>query len=588
MQRSQASEAKSYKECQESGSRVSSTSISRPGPPTVGSSKSSALGDSSLKCSTGRFQSVASQMILPVVNSLIDSHLFKLRDLVTASVSFGMQLYKLSSEEFPFQHGSSTSKLQYPQETDTFQRSIEIHKTNWIKILETLKHAKLAGLEILPAGWEADFLEGKEELIAEFLVFWIAFLNQRFPEFLLKAESKHPDQLHYILSGQITECFEEESEPLSGGTPSKAIMMSRFLQASAKRKKSGSEPLAGEGITPEKVRESKQHILSETDHSRMSFQDLLVAVQGYQTTNRVLRDDLIFREKEVMALKDELISAKEDAKYYSDQISDKDSEIRSQQVQIQNLKSTLDLISEKSGKSVWQAKLEAAEQRAEMTVSELELQVKINKELERKYYQLLSKTQSGQVNRDLWTSEDLDAQKGLESRIRVTELENHQLKDKLAAQEETISELTEKLMVEKSNNDEFSKQFSHIHSVATQRELALSLSNQTCTSLRNELEHLKDQLESKNISMRKLEIELNQIVQNGHTKNTEVLAKMVDLSGEGQGNINLVHVCREMSRLHLMETELLHSFLHDFVVTELTGTPLQALVENRLHTNFRQ
>ena len=565
----------------DSGSKANSVSVENQLQPGFKSPKASEL-ESNTKSSVESVQPVASQLLLPLLNSLIDSRLTKLRDLVTASVTFGLFLSKTSSQTFPFQSTDERLRLAYPMEGDSFQKSMQIHQDNWLVIMQALKDAQLDGFEILPAGWTKSFTQGDEEVIAEFLVLWLAFLEKRFPESLDGLKQSHAQHLEYVLSGQIAEHFACEAGPNSHKTPSKLDIMSKILRASTSRKHEVSEPKHQTLTTPDKQVREGNYQQVESDLSRRSVQELLAAVHEFQTANRVLKDDLIHREKEVLSLKQQLESSNDEVKFQQELIAQKENEILCQSTKIDNLEKTLHLLNGKAGKSVWQAQLEAAEEKNDAVMAELDVQIKQHRELERKYFQLVNSKEGRNQPGDVWTSNDMEAQKTLESKVRITELENLHLKDKLEAKEQAISTLTEQILKEKSNNDRFVKQFSEIHAVATQRELALSSTNQTCASLRAEIEQLKDQLHQKGISMKRLELELNQIVQNGHSKNTEVLQMMRNLHSEPQANINLVHLCKEVSRIHLMETQLLHNVLHDLVVTELTVTPLQELVESKL------
>jgi hypothetical protein len=582
MHQSKSSGVKSTQDFQDSSSKMSSTSFAAPGSHSICPSKNDSLIGSHAKNTQASKTGIGSNTLLTLTNTLIDTQLNNLRDLVNASVSFALFLTKLNKDEYCFQTQNPERNIILPQDSDTFQKILQIHKTNWMVIIQRLKDAKLDGIEILPCGWEQSFINGDQGTIAEFLVFWVVHLQSKYHSCISRLAELHPEELKYVLSGQVIEYFASELQDRT--TPTKVDVIFKQLQSSAPRNSSAIE----QEITPERIKAPKNNHVQDLHHSRQSLQELLAAIKDLETTNRLLRDDLICSEREVMGLSDELKRTQDENKYLLEQDTQKESEIHYLTGKLESMTTTLQLLNEKSGKSAWQAQIEAAEERAEFAMADLDIQVKQFKDLERKYYEVLKSNNSKSEGRGLWTSEDMDAQKNLESKTRILTLENQQLNDKLQSQDECIHHLTEKLMIETTNNSNFAKQFSEINSVAVQREIALSKGNQDIASLRAEINQLKDSLEEKDLSMRRLELELSQIVQNGHHKNTEVLQKIINMSSEPQGNINLVHVCKEMSRLHLMETELLHSFLHDFVVAELTGTPLQELVESKLRTGLRR
>jgi hypothetical protein len=500
--------------------------------------------------------SILTPHLLVLLSSLAESRLDSLKDLVQAN-RMALLLYRLDKELFPFYDersplylGSNNSHSR--KEAQSFEEHRLENRAHWQRIISLLSKIEVEDWRSSLDEFQQDQLEAflnlNEVAVEYFFIIFIYFLSKAAPLTFKRLQIKYPEAVS-------------------------AVMQTWEEQNSGKKNR---------GNSSFHLQQSPQQILNhmkKKDYlvTDKSIQDLVKFISELQNEASVIREELVFKEKETFELHDKVNALRLEKKNLKEDLEQQYANVQRLNFRLESYQRGID----ESPESPTKASLEIANLKIEDLYTEIDHLQRKNADLEHKIHNLnLSKHAPG-----LRDSGDSDSDR-FKERIRCLQIENKLLEGKVVVLENNANMLSDKLLKEKENSSRLSDQILEVHKVLTQKEISLKAALNDREAMAKDNERLRDTLIEKDQQLKRLEIEFNTIVKKG--ENMRFSAKSMGLSDPTEdSNLELIKICKEVNRNYLKELNCVYGLLHDTFVSELTGTTLAELIKKRLEEEQR-
>jgi predicted nuclease with TOPRIM domain len=510
--------------------------------------------------------SVLTVHLQTLLGSLLECRLDGLKE-ITQAARVGLMLYRMDKESFPFFDERSSFYIgvkekgaREPQFVEDYRRE---NREQWLKILSVLKKIDLddwpSALDDFQTEHLEQFLEGKEVSVEYFAVLFIYFLSKVCPLVFKRLQIKYPEAVVAVMSSTLADGpsgkKQKTRSPLQSSPPQTQFLPPHLQQS------------------PEQIlNQFKKKEYSVTDSS---IQNLVKFITELQNEIQIIREELIFKEKENFELQDKLSQTKTEKKQLKEELDNQLSIVGRLNFKISTMQNAMDQQSDSPSK----ISLEIAYRKIDDLHHEIDLLQKKNSDLE---YKLQSMAYSKQTNILPRQSMEEESER-IKDRIRCLQLENKVLEDKISVLEGNGNTLSDKLLREKDNYFKISSQLSEVYKQLTQKELALKSAHNDKDALLRDNERLKDTIVEREHQLRRLETEFSSIVNHSqplaYSSNPQLVASR---NAAEDSNLELIKICKEVNRNYLKELNCVYGLLHDTFVSELTGTTLDELIKKRL------
>lgn len=470
-----------------------------------------------------------------------------------------MLLYRLDKELFPFYDEKSSlfigsNVTLSRREAQSFEEYRLENRGQWQRIFSLLSKVDVEDWNTSLEEFEQDqfeaFLNSNEVAVEYFCIIFVYFISKASPLTFKRLQIKYPESVSAVMHIWA----EQGSAKKSSGSSAKHLQQS-----------------------PEQILthlKKKDYVVTDK-----SIQDLVKYISELQNETSVMREELVFKEKETFEIHDKIIALKLEKKNLREELEQQHSNVHRLNFKLQELQRGLNERPESPAK----VSLEIANRKIEDLYIEIDHLQRKNSDLEHKIHNLnLSRHAPGS---DLRNSTDSEAER-IKERVRCLQLENRLLEDKVKVLETNANTLSEKLLKEKENLSRSSDQLSEVHRVLTQKEISLKASTNERDAMSRDNERLRDAVIEKELQLKRLEIEFNTIIKRGETMRFSAKGNSNSDSAE-DANLELIKICKEVNSNYLKELNCVYGLLHDTFVSELTGTTLDELIKKRLVENQR-
>lgn len=494
-----------------------------------------------------------------LMGDFLQSPVTSLKDMANSSI-IAVALWKVNREQFPFYDTNSDMFISNRKSSDsvTMSEYRDENRKVWTKIIAGLAAVSLDGwpamLEDFKCRWLDKAVDGDEDALE---YFWLLFF-----EFLSKANYlafKKVEPRYLAIIGRLKDAACESG---SVGSGSKQVSV----------KSTG--PLSGLRFSNQKVIESPTRAPNFECHKEYvvtdkSLQDLVLLVDDREGQLQLLREDLLFKERENNSLKDKINLLKADKKQLQEEILEKDKSIERLTFKVDKLELAVDQSWDKEDRM----KVIISNRKIEDLYSEIDELQKKNSYLQRRIDDLMMVQNLGS------NPEQLESEEKQRSIVKTLSLENDLIKDKLKILEQGSDSLTNKLLKEKEITNRLVEQIQDFNKILTQKEISIKGLINEKESLQKENLHLREVVQYKDYQFKGLEKDFSKIVDSGD-KNGRNHAQHEQTTDDNV--LELVKVCKEVNRYYKEELMCLYNLFHDHFVNQLTGTSLDDMIKKKL------
>lgn len=476
-------------------------------------------------------------------------------------------LWKVDKDLFPLNENSGQKQGSKIISMEEYKHK---NKTCWQRILSILSQVNFEGFTTAFKDFERDYLERvileDEESLEYFCFLFLDFFSKAYPMNFLKYQKRYQDLVGLVKSLSV--------EP----TPNKRNSLSRKIGS---LQSSQGNHTGTFHETPSKeipiLKAGKEYNITDK-----SIQDLLNIISSLQGEVQILREDLIFKEKQSNELQQKLDICREEKRALQEELENKDYSIFRMSYKIESLEMALN----ESPQSDHRGSLDCANKKVEELFEEIDKLQKKNAYLQRRFddVKLLQQVAAEGTALNL---DQLQNEEKSKSVIKTLTLENKLLQGKLKDAEKNVGKLSDKILQMKDQSIRAVEQASELSAQLTQKEIVIRGLLNDKHSLARDNEKLRDEILQKTFDFKKMESEFIILADSSKKKNSEIQRSGEQSNSAEDNQLELVKVCKEVNDMLKKEIECLYSLLHDNFVSELTGVSLADMIKRRLNEDHR-
>lgn len=526
--------------------------------------------------------------LLKVMSVFVKTKVENLSELSYAS-KLAWPFYELDRERLPFLDPKSPLSINGPLQTSgqgavSFESFKLENKNKWMKIFQGMKQHGLEDwnnqLEEYKQINFDGLCQGQDQDIFLLCILILMFLKMAYPNTYKRIEELQPQALASL------------STPSSYDSQSKSVSTlvrknSHLLRESGQSGSEVSQPkTAGTKFsTPLHLIRSDSRGSKRVGESGKTEKDLLKVIGDFENELRMVKEELVYKDKQNFELQDKVAQLKKDKTGLSEQVEDKDALISKLSFRVETLEECLEENPQKEGVS---RSLELANQKIDDLFEEINVLQKKNAQLKSSLERKMMEAQLPQEGVASLDDESIEEQ--MKKRLRVAQRENEVLVDKIEVLNSNVNTLSDKLLKEKQTVASYCDQLNSLHKTLTQQEISVKAMENERNSLKEENEYNKRQVLTKDFQIKQLEQEFNSIIAQGSSKydtSKKLFEKPVSEVSNDDSNLELVKICKEVNNNYLNELKCVYALLHDTFVSELTGKTLDDLIKKRLEFNSK-
>lgn len=490
---------------------------------------------------------LVSQALRVLMSSILECNMERMADIIRFPKGIASFLWKIDNDVFGFykenskwfidERGSSSS-CSNEEYMDTCKRI-------WIKILQNIKELNFdeemtnCFHEFQYKMFDA-FMKGSSKDVEVFCVLFILLLKKISPLTFRRLELKHPAQVSEVLSN--SELFN--------------IRRSFEYSPDEKRK--------------------RDYMVTDK-----SIQELVNRISGLEGEKKMLEQEGVFREKEVIDLKEKESDFRKEKKELIDLLEDKENELNRMRMKIGYLEEDLKL---KGDNREHKDQIDSFKRRIDELMAEIERLQKKNRDLEDKISGMLL---SNRLVKDPISFNYEESEEMLVARLRNKDKEVKVLKDQIVMLESRLDSATEGYLREKEKIKKIGEEKRGCEERMVGLEVEIRGKCIDVDSLKKQIEMLENVIVRKEYDMKQLQFEYQTMIRNGTSVAGGASSSGLTIGKETQETIELVKVCKEVNHCYLKELECVYALLHDTFVGELTGTSINEIVKKRMEEKLK-
>ena len=497
-----------------------------------------------------------------LMGEFLESSLASLKDLANGS-RFAVALWKLNREQFPFYDVNSEMCISHKKAAEgmTMLDYRADNRRVWVNILTCIAAVAIEGWPDYVQEFQTKFLDraidGETEALEYLWLFFFTFVRDANFLAFRKFETRYNE-----ISERIKEVIQESPSNTSESRKNQqSNSTGKYLAMVTKSKNFSASP----------ERTSQNFVFDQEYFApEKRVQELVQLVNDRDVEIQILREDLLFKEKENNDLKGKLGGLKADKKTLQEELQEKERRVSCLAFKVE----TLEAATDKSSDKAEIMHLMLAQAKIEDLYAEIDGLQKKNAYLQRRIDDL-------QMTKSMPTEEhQSEADDRGKALLKTLAMENDLVKGKLKTLEQNTDALSSKLLKEKDVSAKLAEQIQELHKSMTQKEIAIKgLANEK-ESLLKDNQHLREVIIIKDSQFKGLEIDYSRSVNSSeHAKGQR---QDSDRKPAEDGNLELVKVCKEVNRYYKEEIMCLYNLFHDTFVNQLTGTTLDDLIKKRL------